>query len=72
MTGGSGELREGAVVLHQCREPGGGRVVVERYTVAAIYGRLALLSRGGERGLARVEVETLLSSPAWAVQEALW
>ena len=71
MSAGAGEPRKGAVVLHQRRERAGG-VVVERYTVAAIRGQLALLARRGEHRLARVELNTLLSSPGWAVQEALW
>lgn len=70
MTSGSPEICVGSVVLHHRREDG--RVVLERYTVKAVRGGQAVLSRRGQRTLARVEIDTLLSSPAWAIQGALW
>lgn len=63
-------IRRGVEVLHQHRQSGG-PVVLERYTVARTHGATAVLTRKGQRALTRVEIETLLSSPAWAIQESL-
>jgi len=64
-------IRQGVEVFHQHREPGG-PVVLERYTVERTHAGTAVLARKGQRGLTRVEIDTLLTSPAWAVQERLW
>ena len=64
-------IREGVEVLHQHREPGG-PVVLERYTVARTHAGTAVLARKGQGALTRVEIDTLLTSPAWAIQERLW
>jgi len=64
-------IRQGVEVLHQ-RRAAGGAVVLERYTVARTHGGTAVLARRGQRALTRVEIYTLLSPPAWAVQERLW
>ncbi len=64
-------LRVGATVLHQRRGPDD-RVVVERYTVRGVQGTQAVLAQPGSRRLTRVDAATVLSSPAWAIQEGLW
>lgn len=65
------ELGVGATVFHQRRGPDH-RVVVERYTVRGVRGGQAVLARAGSRRLTRVDADTVLSSPTWAVQEGLW
>jgi hypothetical protein len=64
-------LLEGSVVLHQHRDELG-ISVIDRYTLVRIRDGSAELARPGSRRLTRVPVEAILSSPAWAVQEALW
>ncbi len=64
-------LRVGATVLHQRRGPDD-RVVVDRYTVRGVQGSQAVLAQPGSRRLTRVDAATVLSSPAWAIQEGLW
>jgi len=64
-------IRQGVEVLHQHRE-GGGPVVLERYTVARTHAGTAVLARKGQRALTQVQIDTLLTSPAWAIQEPLW
>lgn len=61
------ELVEGAVVLHQL-----GNTVVDAYTVVAIREGSAVLGRAGGRRRRHVPLDTILSSPAWAVQAVLW
>jgi hypothetical protein len=65
------ELVEGAVVLHQHRDQLG-NTVVNAYTVVAIREGSAVLARGGGRRRRQVPLDTILSSPAWAVQAVLW
>jgi hypothetical protein len=64
-------LHVGATVLHQRRGPDD-RVVVERYTVRGLQGSQAVLAQPGSRQLTRVAADTVLRSPAWAIQERLW
>jgi hypothetical protein len=64
------ELVEGAVVLHQHRD-NLGNTVVDAYTVVAIRDGSAVLARRGSRRR-HVPLDTILSSPAWAVQAVLW
>jgi hypothetical protein len=64
-------LREGALLLHQHRDELGSPVIDE-YTLVRIRDQTAELRRCGSRRLTRVAVDTILGSPAWAVQEALW
>ena len=66
------ELAKGAVVIHQRRDPATEAVVVATYTVRGTQGSKVLLARRGQRALTRVELATVLGSPAWAVQESLW
>ena len=65
------ELVEGAVVLHQHRDQLG-NTVVDEYTVVAIREGSAVLARRGGRRRRHVPLDTILSSPAWAVQALLW
>jgi hypothetical protein len=65
------ELVEGAVVLHQHRDQLG-NTVVDAYTVVAIRERGAMLGCAGGRRRRQVPLDTILSSPAWAVQAVLW
>jgi hypothetical protein len=65
------ELVEGAVVLHQHRDRLGA-TVVDEYTVVAIREGSAVLARRGGRRRRHVPLDTILTSPAWAVQAALW
>jgi hypothetical protein len=64
-------LPDGALVLHQHRDELGNSVI-DRYTLVRIRDGSAELARPGSRRLTRVAVDTILSSPAWAVQGALW
>ena len=65
------ELVEGAVVLHQHRDQLG-NTVVDAYTVVAIREGSAVLGCPGGRRRRQVPLDTILSSPAWAVQAVLW
>lgn len=64
-------LVEGAVVLHQHRDQLG-NTVVDAYTVVAIREGSAVLARPGGGRRRQVPLDTILSSPAWAVQAVLW
>lgn len=65
------ELPTGTMVLHQRRDAEG-RPVIDRYTVREVQAGVAVLIQPGTRKLAHVGVKTILGSPAWAVQGALW
>jgi hypothetical protein len=63
-------VSRGATVLHQHRGSDD-RVAITKYRVAEVRDGIALLKRPGTRRLTRVPVQTLLTSPAWAIQEVL-
>jgi hypothetical protein len=68
---GAAVLSEGALLLHQRRDELG-NAVIDEYTLVRVRDHTAELARRGSRRITRVAVETILCSPSWAVQEALW
>jgi hypothetical protein len=67
----AGALVDGAVLFHQHRDEFG-NPVIDEYRLVRIRDDTAELAGRDSRRLTRVAVDTILSSPAWAVQEALW